>query len=107
MNISNAALDISSDIEFVSGNAKCPNQDCRPTYTTKNKSNFNKHIKSMHPQPTSMTLKSSLPAVLRFCDTRGKTFKSHFGLNLHIKNKHTKYFIYIYIYIYINYVPRF
>lgn len=58
-------------------------------YYTYNKSNLNKHMKRMHRdirKPETSTW---------ICDTCGKVLKSKFGLELHVKNSHTKEYRYL------------
>ena len=83
---------------------------CECGYSTSDKSNFNKHKKrcSQTNQPlptaqagpsTSTPLKPPPQAVAmnrptHVCDQCGKHYRSKFGMQLHIKNKHSKDFKY-------------
>ena len=88
MNTSTLSLDISAEEEVLTEQLRhiynC--KDC--SYHTRFKSNLNKHVKRMHPVQGT-TKESYWP-----CDACGKNFKSRFGLELHVKNKHKKEFIY-------------
>ena len=80
------------------------------SYSTADKSNFNKHIRrhtakivAVTDTATSSFSKAKISnkdehqgdTDTHLCQTCGKTFKSKFGLSLHIKNKHTCMQIYI------------
>lgn len=84
-------MDESLDISAIEEDTFHACKDC--TYSTKDKSNFNKHVKR-HQRPKTSTPKQCKDTQvnssnMQICEYCGRRFSTRFGLSLHRKNKHT------------------
>ena len=69
---------------------------CDCGYATIDKSNFNKHMKRCSQSTLAVAPAPDGPSTsgTHVCDQCGKSFRSRFGMSLHIKNKHLEEFKY-------------